>query len=69
MKIPRREDIVALDERIEAEAKSLTEKIDERADLFEVEEVVANLNELLQSRHLTKVLLDKVEREAALAFD
>lgn len=69
MKIPRREDIVALDERIEAEAKSLTEKIDERADLSEVEEVVANLNELLQSRHLTKVLLDKFEHGDASALD
>lgn len=69
MKSPRREDIIALDERIEAEAKSLREKIDEHADLSEVEEVVANLNELLQSRHLTKVLLDKAEHGDALALD
>lgn len=69
MKIPRRKDIVALDERIEAEAKSLTEKIDEHADLSEVGEVVANLNELLQSRHLTKVLLDKFEHGDALSLD
>ena len=50
-----------LDERIEAEAKTLREKLDQRAELSEVGEVVANLHVLLQSRQLTKALLDKVE--------
>lgn len=69
MKIPIREDIIELDERIEAEAKDLREKLDAHADLSEIGEVVANLNELLQSRHLTKVLLDKFEHGDALILD
>jgi len=61
----RREDIIAVDKRIEDAAKALREKLDKQADMSEVEEVVANLNELLQSRQLTKTLLDKVEYKNA----
>lgn len=56
-----REDIMALDDRIEAEAKALREKLDKHADLPEVEEVVTNLNELLQTREHTQAILARLE--------
>lgn len=59
MSVTKREDIIELNKRIEAEAKTLRAKLNEQADLSEVEEVVANLNELLHSRELTKALLTR----------
>jgi hypothetical protein len=61
MIIPKREDIFAIDERIEAEAKALREKLDALADLSEVGKVVANLNELLQTREHTKAIIARLE--------
>jgi hypothetical protein len=61
MSVLRREDIMALEERIEAEARALRKKLDARTDLSEVGEIVATLNELLQSREYTKAILANFE--------
>lgn len=61
MSVTKREDIIALDDRIEAEAKALRAKLDALADLSEVGAIVANLNELLQTREHTKAILTKIE--------
>lgn len=50
------EDSIALDEQIEANAKALRAKLDQQADLPEVEAIIATLDELLQSRETTKAI-------------
>ena len=56
MSVSRSEDIIALDGEIEAKAKALRQKLDARADLSEVREVIATINELLHERELTKAM-------------
>ena len=60
LSFPGKEDIIALDEQIETKAKALSEKLNGSTDLSEVGEVNATLNELLQSRELTKAILDNL---------
>jgi hypothetical protein len=66
MDLPRKEDLIARDEKLEDKAEALREKLASHTDPSELIDSAAALNELLQARVFIKVMLVRLYGEVDL---